>query len=100
MPSSIFKAPAQIQINYFKTQTGVSSTSSLNEMVKQRFVTLLGIAPGTRTTSDLVWLRLNNLGYRGCLSEMLTNFFNVKVGNTDRVRQEIIFFSNPLNNFT
>lgn len=100
MSSSIFKCDAQTQINYFKAQTGVRSTASLNEMIVQRFQTLLGVSVvGNRTIADLVWLRLNNLGYRGCLSEQLTNFFNVKSGNTDRIRQEIIFFSNVANNF-
>lgn len=50
MPSSIFRAPTQMQIDYFRQQTGVSSTSSLREMIIQRFTTLLGLIPkdGTR----------------------------------------------------
>lgn len=100
MSAAIFKCDAQTQINYFKVQTGVKSTASLNEMIVQRFQTLLGTSVvGNRTVADLVWLRLNNLGYRGCLSEQLNNFFAVKSGVTDRVRAEQIFFSNTGNNF-
>jgi hypothetical protein len=50
MPSNIFKAPAQTQIDYFKVQTGVSSTSSLNEMIINRFSTLLGLTSDTSLT--------------------------------------------------
>ena len=101
MPSSIFRAPAQMQIDYFRQQTGVSSTSSLNEMIVQRFVTLLGVSTvGNKTLSDLVNLRLNNLGYSGPLGDKLNDFFRVKSGTTDRVRAEQIFFSNVANNFT
>ncbi len=53
MPSSIFKAPAQMQIDYFKQQTGVPSTSSLNEMIIRRFSTLLGLTTDTLLSTNL-----------------------------------------------
>ena len=101
MSASIFKCDAQTQINYFKVQTGVRSTASLNEMIVQRFQTLLGTSVvGNHTISDLVWRRLNNLGYRGSVGEQLNNFFAVKSGRTDRVRAEQICFLNTSSDFT
>ncbi len=53
MPSTIFRAPVQMQIDYFSKQTGVSSTSSLNEMIIQRFSTLLGLTTDTTLSTNL-----------------------------------------------
>lgn len=101
MSAAIFKCDTQTQINFFKQQTGVRSTAGLNEMIVQRFQTILGTSVvGNRTISDLVWLRLMNLGYRGSVGDMLNEFFRRKSGTMDRVRAEQIFFLNAANDFT
>ncbi len=80
-----------------KTKYTVGSAPT-NFTVRTSTYPLTDTTPGT--ASDLIRVRLNNLGYTGPLGDMLNDFFRIKSGTTDRVRAENIFFSNVSNNFT
>jgi hypothetical protein len=74
-----------------------ASSLPANFTVRTATYPLTYTTPGT--ASDLVNLRLSNLGYTGPLGDKLNDFFRVKSGTTDRIRAEQIFFSSAANNF-
>lgn len=95
--ASIFRTNADNVNTWFRIKG--AGVGGQHEVLRRYMVTKLGADPGGSPT-DLLNLRLGNLGYTGPLQERLNKFFQVKTSAINSNDAERLFFLNTGLDFT
>lgn len=90
----IFKVDNQTLINFFRIK---GRTGNLNEMMLQHFFALDGSVVGLNVIDAIKrnMIVLSFMNSTTSLNQALMSFFLFKTANSDPVRQQELFFSDP-----